>query len=131
MKRLVLTAAAILSACNPASEVPIEASKDPVESAPIGAYMIVRGRGYEPAALGPYAAALPSIYEKYGGRYVAFDTDIDVAEGASADQALIISAWPSKAAARAFWDSPEYREAIKLRDGVGTFDVVIVGALPQ
>lgn len=131
MKRLFLTAAVFLIACNPATEAPIETSADAVEAAPIGAYMIVRGRGYEPAALGPYAASLPPIYAKYGGRYVAFEMDIDVAEGSSSDQALIISAWPSKAAARAFWDGPEYREAIKLRAGVGTFDVVIVGAIPQ
>ncbi|MGB3455252.1 MAG: DUF1330 domain-containing protein, partial [Litorimonas sp.] len=87
------------------------------------------GRNYDPAALGPYAASLPPIYAKYGGRYVAFETDIDVAEGGSDYQAVIMSAWPSKAAARAFWDSPEYAEAIKLREGIGEFDVVIVGAL--
>lgn len=131
MKRLVLAAAILLTACSPAAEAPIETPEEAVQAAPIGAYMIVRGRGYEPAALGSYAAVLPPIYAKYGGRYVAFDTDIDVAEGDSADQALIISAWPSKAAARAFWDGPEYREAIKLREGVGTFDVVIVGAIPE
>jgi len=134
MKRLLITAAALLAACSPANESANDPAPDvDMQAAPadIGAYMIVRGRGYEAADLGPYAATLGPIYAKYGGRYVAFETDIDVAEGNSADQAVIISAWPSKAAARAFWDSPEYREAIKLRDGVGTFDVVIVGAIPQ
>ncbi len=128
MRILIATAltAAALSACQPAAE-----AQPTLEAEVPGAYMIVRGRGYAPADLGPYAASLPPIYAKYGGRYVAFETDIDVAEGDSADSAVIISAWPSKEAARAFWDSPEYREAIKLRDGVGTFDVVIVGALPD
>jgi len=84
-----------------------------------------------PHPLDLYAASLAPIYAKYGGQYVAFETNIDVAEGSSADQAMIISAWPNKNAARAFWDSPEYREAIKLREGVGTFDVVIVGAIPE
>jgi len=130
MKRLALITALALAACSPAADAPTEPTPV-VETAPIGAYMVVRGRGYEPADLGPYAASLAPIYAKYGGRYVAFETDIDVAEGGSADQAMIISAWPSKAAARAFWDGPEYREAIKLREGVGTFDVVIVGAIPE
>ena len=40
----------------------------------VGAYMVVMGKNYDPAALGPYAATLPPIYEKYGGRYVAFST---------------------------------------------------------
>ena len=97
----------------------------------VGAYMVIEGRDYDPAALGPYAASLPPIYAKYGGRYVAFETEPDIAEGSNDAQAIILSAWPSAEAARAFWDSPEYREAIKLRDGIGTFDVAIVRALPQ
>lgn len=92
--------------------------------------MIVQGRNYEPAALGPYAASLPPIYAKYGGRYVAFSTDYDVMEGASDYQATIISAWPSSDAARTFWTSADYIEAKKLRDNIGEFDVIIVPALP-
>ena len=95
-----------------------------------GAYMIVMGKDYNPADLGPYAASLPPIYEQYGGKYVAFSTDFDITEGRDDMQAVIISAWPDAATARTFWDSPEYREAIKLREGIGEFDVVIVPALP-
>ena len=127
MKRLIWIPALWLAACAAETEVttPVE-----IEAQSIGAYIIVQGKNYDPAALGPYAASLPPIYAKYGGRYVSFETDIDVAEGDSDYQAVIMSAWPSKAAARAFWDSPEYAEAIKLREGIGEFDVVIVGALP-
>lgn len=95
-----------------------------------GAYMIVQGKNYDPKDLGPYSASLPPIYEKYGGRYVALSTDIDIAEGENDAQAIIISAWPDAASARKFWDSPEYSESKKLRDGIGDFDVVIVPALP-
>lgn len=62
---------------------------------------------------------------------MAFDTDIDVAKGDNDYQAVIISVWPSKAAARAFWGSPEYAAAIKLRDGIGEFDVVMIKALDE
>jgi len=96
----------------------------------IGAYMIVMGKDYNPSDLGPYTQSLPSIYAKYGGKYVALSTDFDVAEGRNDMQAVIISGWPDAESARTFWDSPEYREAIKLRDGIGEFDVVIVPALP-
>ena len=95
-----------------------------------GAYMVVIGKDYAPADLAPYAASLPPIYAKYGGEYVALTTDMQVMEGRDDMQAVIISAWPDAASARAFWTSPEYAEAIKLRDGIGTFDVVIVPALP-
>ena len=127
MRRLALSAA-LLAACSaaPGSVAPEPAARTDA----IGAYMIVQGKGYDPAALGPYAASLPPIYAKYGGRYVAFETKPDIAEGSNDAQAIILSAWPSAEAARAFWDSPEYREAIKLREGIGTFDVAIVRALP-
>ena len=115
--------ALLLSACATAPAV------EPMTET-VGAYMFIEGRDYDPAALGPYAASLPPIYAKYGGRYVAFETRPDVAEGSNDAQAVIISAWPSAQAARAFWDGPEYREAIRLREGIGTFDVVIVRALP-
>ena len=95
-----------------------------------GAYMIVMGKDYVAADLGSYQATLPPIYEKYGGRYVALSTDLDFAEGRDDLQAVIISAWPDAAAARRFWDSPEYRESVKLREGIGVWDVVIVPALP-
>lgn len=94
-----------------------------------GAYMLVMGKNYEPQALAAYAQALPPIYARYGGEYVSFATEVDVAEGSYAYQSLIISGWPSDTAARQFWDSPEYAEARKLREGIGEFDVVIVPSL--
>lgn len=131
MKRFALIAIFAFAGCAPAADTTAPAPIETTDTTtPIGAYMIVQGKGYAPGSLGPYAAALPPIYAKYGGRYVAFETDIDVAEGDSDYSAVIVSAWPSKIAARAFWDSPEYAEAIKLREGIGEFDVVIIGALP-
>lgn len=124
----IFTAAILLGAC--AVETP-PAQTNPTTADKVGAYMIVQGYEYEAADLGPYAATLPPIYAKYGGRYVAFSTDYDVAEGTYDSKAIIISAWPDAAAARKFWNSPEYREAVKLREDIGRFDVVIVPALPQ
>lgn len=136
MKQLIimaaLLAAGLATACAPqgtAAPTPTDLLP-PAQTEAAGAYMIVQGRNYAPAALGPYAASLPPIYAKYGGRYVAFSTDYDVMEGTSDYQATIISAWPNAEAARAFWTSPEYIEAKKLRDGIGDFDVIIVPALP-
>ena len=95
-----------------------------------GAYMIVMGRDYDAADLAAYAATLPPIYAKYGGRYVSFTTEPTVVEGRDDYQAVIISAWPDVEAAEGFWWGPEYRESIELRDGIGDWDIVIVPALP-
>lgn len=120
---IAIIAVVILAACQPKAEV--------APTSDIGAYMIVQGKNYDAKDLGPYAASLPPIYKKYGGHYVAFAPKFDVVEGSSDAQAIIMSAWPSVDAAKAFWDSPEYAEAIKLREGIGEFDVVILPALPQ
>ena len=126
----ILAAAFILASCT-ADTSPTQTKQTPAAVEKVGAYMIVQGRDYVSADLGKYAASLPPIYKKYGGRYVAFSTDYDVAEGSYDAKAIIISAWPDAATARKFWDSPEYREAVKLLEGIGEFDVVIVPALPQ
>lgn len=124
----LLTAIATISACSPAPQEPASQST-PEAQKTYGAYMLVMGKNYNPPDLGPYAQALPPIYAKYGGEYVAFSTNVDIAEGQYDYQSLIISGWPDAASARKFWDSPEYREAIKLREGIGEFDVVIVPSL--
>ena len=131
MKQVFILATALLFASCGADTPPAQTAETPVVVEKIGAYMIVQGRDYDSADLGQYAASLPPIYKKYGGRYVAFSTDYDVAEGSYDAKAIIISSWPDAATARKFWDSPEYRDAVKLREGIGEFDVVIVPALPQ
>jgi len=97
--------------------------------APVGAYMIVNGKNYEVKDIAPYAASLPPIYKKYGGHYVTLTQNYDVMEGSSDAQSIIVTAWPNVEAAKSFWNSPEYAEAIKLREGIGEFDVVIVPAI--
>jgi len=42
----------------------------------------------------------------------------------------VISVWPDRAAAEAFWQSPEYRAACELREGAGEFAIQLVDGLP-
>lgn len=120
-KTLILTALAIAGCQSQNIQEPASAA---------GAYMIVSGKNYDVKDLGAYAKALPPIYEKYGGRYVAFTPNYITLEGQPDAQAIIISAWPDAKSAEKFWTSPEYIEAKKLRDGIGEFEVVILPALP-
>ena len=105
-------------------------TQDAVAAPERPALMIVMGRDYEREALQAYAAALPPVYEKYGGSYLAIAADYKVLEGEVGMQSVIVSQWPSLGAAEAFWASPEYAEARKLREGIGQFDVVAFSALP-
>ena len=96
------------------------------------AYLLVQGQVTDREGFKAYSAALPPIYRKYGGEYLALvpAAAVDVAEGAVEDRSIVLARFPSKAAARAFWDSPEYAAAKKLRAGKGTFFVTILEGLP-
>ena len=73
-----------------------------------------------------YSAALPPIYKKYGGYYLALG---GAGRGARPltetwnDRAIMFAAFPSPQAVSGFWWSPEYRAAAKLREGAVEVDV--------
>lgn len=95
-------------------------------------YLVVQGTVTDREGFKAYSAALPPIYAKYGGRYLAMTPAplVEVAEGPAENRSVVIARFPSKEAAWAFWSSPEYAEAKKLRDGKGTFYVMVLEGLP-
>lgn len=126
MKRWVLGAAALtLGAC---ATVETEVSERDTD----GAYMIVLGTVHDREAfMSGYAAELPPIYEKYGGRYLALGGGPNVVEGDVSYQSYVISAWPDVETAQAFWNSPEYDVLRRARidNAWGEFDILIVPSL--
>ena len=96
------------------------------------AYLLVQGHVTDREGFKAYNAALPPIYHKYGGEYLALVPAplVEVAEGPAENRSIVLARFPSREAARAFWDSPEYAEAKKLREGKGTFFVTILDGLP-
>ncbi len=76
-----------------------------------------------------YQAAVAPLIARFGGEYLLvgsgllpLETDFPGGGGA------VISKWPDRAAALAFWNSAEYAEVKKLREGTGQFQVVLVDA---
>jgi uncharacterized protein (DUF1330 family) len=81
------------------------------------------------AFIGGYGAAAGALVEKFGGRYVLRGPGARLLEGDFGDGAsMVISEWPDMAAAEAFWNSPEYAEAKKLREGIADVQVVLIEA---
>ncbi len=91
-------------------------------------YMIVvADLADRPRFLRDYASVVPKLVEQHGGRYVAQGSGGEFLEGGwCAHPSALVSEWPSKAAALAFWNSPEYAEAKKLRAGTGRFQVLLI-----
>ncbi len=91
-------------------------------------YMIVLGAFTDfDRFLRDYQTAVAPLIERFGGEYVlvgskllALETDFPGGGGA------VVSKWPDRSAALAFWNSAEYAEVKKLRAGTGEFQVVLV-----
>lgn len=96
------------------------------------AYLLVQGCVTDREGFKAYSAALPPIYRKYGGEYLALVPAalVEVVEGETEDRSIVLARFPSRSAARAFWNSPEYAAAKRLREGKGSFFVTILEGLP-
>lgn len=101
-------------------------------NAPRPAYLLVQGVVTDPEGFKAYNAALPPIYAKYGGAHISLTpaVKVQVIEGDAENRSIVISKFPSKEAALAFWHSPEYTAAKALRAGKGSFFVTLLDGLP-
>lgn len=98
------------------------------------AYMIIAAKiADRDAFISGYGAAAARLVAQFGGKYVLRAPGAELLEGGfgAADfegASVVISQWPDKAAALAFWNSPEYAEAKKLRDGIAEVQVLLIEA---
>jgi uncharacterized protein (DUF1330 family) len=92
------------------------------------AYMIVTARiSNRDRFIAGYGKRAAELVAQFGGRYVLRAPGAVALEGESGEGAsVVISEWPNKAAALAFWNSPDYAEAKRLRDGLADCEVVLV-----
>lgn len=76
-----------------------------------------------------YGAAAGALVGKFSGRYLLRAPGAELLEGNFGDGAsMVISEWPDKAAVHAFWNSSEYAEAKKLREGIADCQVLPIEA---
>lgn len=94
------------------------------------AYMIVVARiANRDAFVAGYGAAAAKLVARFGGRYLLRGPGAELLEGGFGDGAsVVVSEWPDKDAARRFWDSPEYAEAKRLREGIADCQVLLIEA---
>lgn len=95
------------------------------------AYMVIEARITDPARFAAYAAANAPLVARHGGEYLVMRARHDPLEGDWTDARVVVSRWPSMAAARRYWDSPEYQAVKQLREGCGSFRVLLLEGLPQ
>ncbi len=94
------------------------------------AYMIVAAKVFDRERfMAGYGKAAAELVDRFGGRYLMRAPGAELLEGSFGDgSAMVISEWPDKAAAKRFWDSPEYAEVKKLREGIADCQVLLIEA---
>lgn len=93
----------------------------------MAAYLVITAQIHDrDRFIGAYGAAAAKLTAQFGGEYLVRAPGLEVLEGVHPGGSLVVSKWPDKAAALAFWNSPEYQEVKKLREGIADCQVLLV-----
>ena len=92
------------------------------------AYMIVTAAIHDREKfVSGYGAAAAALIPQFGGQYLLRGPGAECLEGEWGDgPSMVISKWPDREAAKAFWNSPEYAEVKKLREGLADVQVLLI-----
>ncbi len=90
------------------------------------AYVINEILVTEPDRFQTYADQVPDILKAYGGEYVVRGGAPERVDGAEPPHRLVVLRFESRAAARAWRNSPEYLAILPIREATSTSRVYIV-----
>jgi uncharacterized protein (DUF1330 family) len=90
------------------------------------AYLIVETDITDPEQYEQYKAASPGAIAAGGGRFIVRGGEMAVLEGDWHPKRLVVVEFPDLEAAKAFYESDEYRAAMKLREGAAHLNMVVV-----
>ena len=87
------------------------------------AYMIVQIKITREEGWPEYRQKVAELFARHGGRYLVRGGPVEVLEGSYDGRRLVIFEFPPMEVIRSVWDSPDYAEVKKLREGAGELDV--------
>jgi len=90
------------------------------------AYLIVETDIHDPEQYERYKAASPAAVAAGGGRFVVRGGELAVFEGDWEPKRLVVLEFENLEAAKRFYESADYQEVKKLRDGAATLRMVAV-----
>jgi len=96
----------------------------------MSAYMIiaVKMKDREKFIAG-YGSAVPAIVKKFGGEYILVAPGAELLEGTMEGYtSMAVSKWPDKQTVLDFWNSDEYADVKKLREGLAECQVFVIEA---
>ena len=90
------------------------------------AYIIVETDIHDFEQYELYKQASPAAVAAGGGRFIVRGGEVAVLEGDWRPKRLVLLEFPDLEAAKRFYQSPEYQEAKRLREGAAGFSMVAV-----
>jgi uncharacterized protein (DUF1330 family) len=96
----------------------------------VPAYIVVETDIHDAEQYEHYKQAAPAAVAAAGGRYLVRGGELAVLEGDWQPTRLVLLEFPDLEAAKRFYDSPEYQEAKRLREGAARMNMVAVESLP-
>lgn len=78
-------------------------------------YVVAHLDVHDPEGFEKYREKIPATIEQYGGTYIVRGGTMEMVEGDALPPRTIILEFPSLSQARAWYNSPEYQEIIRLR----------------
>lgn len=90
------------------------------------AYIIVDVDIQDPVLYEEYKKLTPASLTAYGGKFIVRGADTETLEGNWKPGRFVILEFPSLAAAKKWWDSPEYAPAKAIRQRTATTSMIVV-----
>jgi uncharacterized protein (DUF1330 family) len=93
------------------------------------AYLIANISVRDAAGFAAYRAGVPAVIAKFGGRYLVRGGAVEAKEGEPGLDRVVVLEFPDLAAARAFYDSPDYAPLLAMRLAASTGSVALVAGI--
>ncbi|HZS85570.1 MAG TPA: DUF1330 domain-containing protein [Stellaceae bacterium] len=90
------------------------------------AYFIVEVEVTDPAAYERYKPLAGASVARHGGKFLVRGGRAETLEGGWEPKRIVVLEFPSMEAARRFYDSPDYQEALKLRLAASRSKAILV-----
>jgi uncharacterized protein (DUF1330 family) len=90
------------------------------------AYIVVEVQVHDTQRYEDYKAMVPPSLAAYDGRFLVRGGKVETLEGDWSPKRFVVVEFPSVERAKAWWNSPEYEGAKKLRQATATTQMIVV-----
>jgi uncharacterized protein (DUF1330 family) len=96
----------------------------------MSAYIIAEVEVTDPESYQSYRAQTPAVIARYDGRFIVRGGAAELLEGERQPGRVVVLEFPDLAAAKRFYDSPEYQAIIGIRQRAATSRLILVEGHP-